>query len=200
MTYKLLIVKNRYTKRLSLSKYLDWFKKNTPITIETEEIKTDFDVESQKVSNGTFSGVICKNTILEKLKTVVDENKYHVVVFIYGNDLDGIRVSCCNGVGRKDFLYPNTDVIQLAKVNDSGKTLNHEIFHSFFARLSRNGIIIEDCMDTYMNDSDLTVDDNINTNREMALKKLQPYWSQICELEDSYITKVIKWLRSLGII
>ena len=55
-------------------------------------------------------------------------------------------------------------------------------------------------MDTYQNDGDLKVNEVIDTNREVALKKLQPYWSQICDLNDSYMQRVINWLRSLGII
>jgi hypothetical protein len=181
MNYKLLIVRNRYSKKLDFKKYLDWFALHTPLTITTEELTTDFDVTTQTVANGTYTGVICGADIIPKLQTVIPENKYHAVVFVYGNKLDGIRMNVANGSGRTGNLYKGTDLVQLYKVNDGGKTLNHELFHTFFARLARFGINLNDNMDTYANNSDLTVDSLINTNREVALQTLKPYWDKVVQ-------------------
>lgn len=178
MQYKILFVKNRFKGKLKLNKYLDWFAKYTPIQIVCEEITTDFDITTQPVSNDTFKGVICGNDILPKLRTVIPEHKYHCVVLICGNDLKGIRVSCTNGLGRKDNLYPNTELIQLVKLNDSGKTLNHELFHAFFAKLNRVGINVVDNMDTYYRDNVFDINKS-ETNRTIALKALNPYWDNI---------------------
>jgi hypothetical protein len=184
MNLKLLIVKNRFKEKLNLNKYLvDWFKKYTPLEITLEEISTDFDVETQEVSNGTYSGVICKNTILPKLRTIIPENKYNAVLFVYGNKLSGVRVGVCDGVGKQDFLYKNTSLIQLCKTNDNGRQANHELFHSFFGKLSRNGIQLNDNMDTYINNSDFSIDSIINTNREVALQTLKPHWDKICSFD-----------------
>src|SRR3990167_1701339 len=142
--YKLLIVRNRYTKRLNLSRYLNWFKNNTPVEITTEEITTDFDVTTHQIQNLTYKGVICGEDIYPKLRTVIPEGKYHVVVFIYGNKLDGIRVNVAPFMP----LYPGMDLIQLCTLGDNGKSLNHEIFHTFIHRLQRQQIMIEDPMDS----------------------------------------------------
>jgi hypothetical protein len=182
MIYKILLVKNRYFPKVNLTKYLDWFKLNTPIEIIMEETTSDFDVDTQEVTNGTYTGVICKNTLLPKLREIIPENKYNVVVFLYGNQLDGIRVNVCDGLGRQDFLYKNTSVIQIFNANDGGKILNHELFHTFFAKLNRLGIQVNDNMDTYIGNTDLTIDGITNTNREVALQTLKPYWDQICSL------------------
>jgi len=184
MKFSILIVKNRFKEKLSVNKYLtDWFKQFTPLEITIEELSTDFDVTTQQVSNGTYTGVICGADILPKLRTVIPENKYHAVIFCYGNSLNGIRVSVANGVGRKEFLYKGTDLIQVCKTNDSGKTMNHELFHTFFARLARFGVTLNDNMDSYINDSDMKVDDILDTNREVALLALKPYWDKVCSFE-----------------
>lgn len=180
MVYKVLIVKNRFKGKIKLQKYLDWFKSNTPIEIVTEEISTDLDVETQAVSNGTFTGVIVKNTILPKLREIIPENKYHAIAFIYGNYLAGIRVGVCDGVSQQDFLYKNTSVIQLCKTDDNGKQLNHELFHSFFHKLRRNGTDLNDPMDTYIKNDVFNIDKTIDTNREIALQNLSSHWEKIC--------------------
>lgn len=176
MKYQILIVKNRLEEPLQLQKYLvDWFLKYTLLEIELNVIETDFDVTTQPITNGTFTGVVVGSDILPKLRTVIPEGKYNSVLFIYGNDLNGIRVSTCN-----DSLYPDTEFIQTFKYNDDGKVANHELFHAFFQKLRKCQIGLLDPMDTYIKDSNLVVDNIIDTNREMALKLLTPYWSQIC--------------------
>jgi hypothetical protein len=182
--YKLLIVKNRFTGKINISSGLEWFKKNTPVEMTTEEIVTDFDVTTEKVSNATFSGVICGDDIYQKLRTVIPEGKYHAVVFIYGNQLDGIRVN----VSKSLPLYPGTDLIQLCHTTDGGKKLNHEIFHTFIHRLQRQQIMVDDPMDIvpvdgvymkYFNDSDL---DAVPSNRSIALERIKPYWDKITNI------------------
>jgi hypothetical protein len=184
MIYKILIIKNRFKGKLNLSKYTDiWFTKNTPIEVVSETITTDFDVTPEKVSNGTYTGVIVGADIITKLKTVVKENIYNAVIFVYGNDLGGIRVSCCNGSNRQGNLYTNTELVQICKTNDSGKTANHELFHAFYAKANRVGISITDNMDTYLNDNDLTL--KKESNRTIALDRLKPYWSEICSFKQA---------------
>ena len=94
-----------------------------------------------------------------------------------------MRVGVCDGVGRGDFLYKNTSLIQLCKTNDNGRQANHELFHSFFGKLRRNGIILNDNMDTYIKNDVFDVDNLVDTNREVALMNLKPYWDKICSLE-----------------
>lgn len=183
MDYKILIVRNRFSGKLDFKKYLDWFSLYTPITIVTEEIKTDFDVTTEVVSNGTFTGVICGPDIITKLRTKIPENKYHAVVVVYGNKLNGIRVGVCDGAGRSGYLYKGTSLIQLCKTDDGGKQLNHELFHSFFLRLNRLGISLNDNMDTYLKNSDFSVNSVIDTNREIALETLKPYWDKVCSFK-----------------
>ena len=182
--YKLLIVKNRYTKKLNFSVGLDWFKKNTPIQMSIEEISTDFDVTTEKISNATYKGVICGDDIYPKLRTVIPEGKYHAVIFVYGNKLDGIRVN----VAKQLPLYPGTDLIQLCQVTDKGKSLNHELFHTFFHRLQRQQIMIEDPMDSVVVDGILKHyfnNENLNSkhsNRTIALDRLKPYWDKVLNI------------------
>lgn len=174
--YKILIVKNRFPQKLAFQKCYDWFKTNANLDIVAEEMVTDFDVTTYKVGNATFNGVVCGADIIPKLQSVIPENKYNAVVFIYGNDMAGIRVSCTNTIG---FLYQNTELIQLAKYD--WQTLNHEMFHGFFQKANRNGANIYDNMDTYFRDNILDTN-NGETSRTIALKTLAPYWNKICEI------------------
>lgn len=178
MTYNILIVKNRYFKKLILNKYLDWFKTHTPLTVTTEELYTDFDVTTQPVSNGTYTGVICHYDIVAKLRTVIPENKYHAVVFVYGNNLNGIRVSVCNGENGQYPLYPNTELIQLVKLTDNGQTLNHEMFHGFLYKAKRFGAPVIDTMDTYLQDKNMNTV-GVITNRTQCITQLAPYWNVV---------------------
>lgn len=184
MIYNICVVKNRFNKQINLNKYTtEWFKKYTPLEIEYNVIETDFDVTTEAVSNGTFSGVICGGDIVQKLRTVIPENKYNAIVFIYGNELDGIRVNVCNGSGRAFNLYHDTELIQLIQYKDNGRTLNHEMFHGFFAKINRLGIPTYDNMDTYLNDWDIEINNKIDTNREIALNNIAPYWDKICSFK-----------------
>jgi len=179
-TYKICLIKNRYTGTVDINRYvIDWFKTYANLDVVIDIIVTDFDVTTFKAQNATYSGVICGADILPKIRTVIPENKYNSVVFVYGNDLNGIRVSSTNIMG-SDPLYPDTEFVQVCKVNDYGKTINHELFHAFFFKAHKLQIPIIDNMDTYLKDSDLTVDNVIDTNREIALQSLKPYWTQIC--------------------
>lgn len=183
--YKLLIVKNRYDKKLSLNKYLNWFKENNLIEIVTEEIDTDFDVTTEKIKNATFSGVICGDDIYDKLRTVVPEGKYNAVVFIYGNDLNGIRVN----VSKVLPLYAGTDLIQLCTLKDNGKALNHEIFHTFIHRLQRQQVMIEDPMDSVIVDGVIRAyynndvfDLKIKSNRTKAIERIGNNWDKVAKI------------------
>lgn len=181
MQYKLLVVKNRFKGKIKLDRGLKWFKDNTPLEIVTEELVTDFDVTTKKISNATYAGVICGEDIYPKLRTIVPEGKYHAVVFIYGNNLDGIRVNSSEFMP----LYTGTDLIQLCSTTDNGLNLNHEIFHTFFHRIQRQQIAIEDPMDSviiagkvypYFNNSNL---DTKPSNRSIAIERLTPYWDKV---------------------
>lgn len=134
MEYRLLIVKNKYKKKLNFKTGLDWFADNTPLKMVVDEIETDIDLQFKEVGNGTFKGTVPKD--YAKLTEVVPRGKYHAVVLVLGNDVPGVRVSITEDVP----LYPDTEFIYLAKDTDNGKTLNHELFHCFFKVLSRKGI------------------------------------------------------------
>jgi hypothetical protein len=170
MEYKILIIKNRYKKKLNFKTGLDWFEKNTPLKIVVGEITTDYDFTFKEVGNGTFKGTVPKD--YAKLTEVVPRGKYHAVVLVLGNDVPWVRVSITEDVP----LYPDTEFIYLAKDTDKGKTLNHELFHCFFKVLSRKGIHLNDPMDSYLNDSNLNAK---VSNRTMALELLKPYWERI---------------------
>lgn len=183
MEYKLLIIKNRHTKKLNFKTGLDWFSKNTPIKIITEELITDYDLTFKTVKNGTFSGVVVQDYL--KFRKDVPEGKYNAVALVYGNDAPGVRVSITENMP----LYPDTDFITLAKETDGGKTLNHELFHAFFKKLSRKGITLQDPMDTYLNDNNL---DSKNSNRTNSLALLQPYWETVVSLKKGIIQTIIE--------
>lgn len=170
MEYKILLVKNRYKKKPNFKTGLDWFEDNTPLKISIDEISTDFDFTFKEVGNGTFKGTVPKD--YAKLTEVVPRGKYHAVILLLGNDVPGVRVSICEQVP----LYPETEFIYLAKDGDGGKTLNHELIHVIFKILKRKGIVLEDKMDTYLNDGSLTAS---VSNRTMCLEILKPYWNQL---------------------
>ncbi len=170
MEYKILLVKNRYKKKLNFKTGLDWFADNTPLKIVVDEIETDIDLQFKEVGNGTFKGGVVKNYM--DFKKFVPEGKYHAVCLVYGNDCPYVRVSIAENIP----IYPDTDFITLVKEKDGGKTLNHELFHCFFKSLSRKGVYLNDPMDTYLNDSNLNAK---VSNRTMALELLKPHWERI---------------------
>lgn len=200
MIYKICLVKNRTNEQANLQKYLDWFEMNTPIDVELEinVIETNFDVTTKEIGNATFKGVVCGDDIVPKLRTVIPEGKYNAVVLYVGNTLNGIRVSTVNG-GYYAPLYADTELIQLRTISDGGKDLNHELFHAFFMKLRKCQINLQDPMDTYLNDSDLVIDSVVNTNRELALQLLMPYWDKICAFRslstnpDPIVNPIVKY-------
>jgi len=169
--FKLLIVKNRYTKKLNFKTGLDWFAEHTPLRIVVDEISTDLDLTFKRIGNATFGGVVPAD--YDQLKAFVPEGKYNAVALVYGNDAPDIRLSTTENVP----LYKGTEFISLAIVDDGGITLNHELIHSFFKALERKGIYLNDQMDTYLNNN--TLDTSIITNRTMCLQTLKPYWDRI---------------------
>lgn len=181
MTYKILLIKNRYSKKVNFQKAFDWFKKNANLDIVVDEMKTDFDVTGTFAGNASWQGAVCDASLVPKLKTVVPENKYNAVIFLYGNTLNGVSLSCVNGAYGKDNLYPNTEVIQLAV--SKWEVLNHEIIHAFFQKANRFGANIYDNMDTYYRDNILDTD-NGDTNRTIALRTLKPHWNTIVSLKE----------------
>lgn len=177
--YKILIVKNRFTKKFDFKKGIEWFAKYTPLKLEITEISTDFDLTFKEIKNNTYQGVMAIPH--EPLRTIVPRNTYHTVVLLYGNKAPGIRVSVADNVP----LYPETDIVQVVKLNDKGSVFNHEIIHTFFTKLRRLGIYLEDPMDSvvidgkvtpYFNDKDLNAE---RSNRTIALERLKPFWDRI---------------------
>lgn len=183
MEYRLLIVKNRYKKKLNFKTGLNWFADNTPLKIVVDEIETDIDLQFKEVGNGTFKGVVVKNYM--DFKKFVPEGKYHAVCLVYGNDCPYVRVSIAENIP----LYPDTEFIYLAKETDKGKTLNHELFHCFFKVLSRKGIHLNDPMDSYLNDSNLNAK---ISNRNMALELLKPYWEKIVKKDSEPVVTITR--------
>lgn len=173
--YKILIVKNRYSKKFDFKKNTEWFKK-IGINIITDEVKTDFDIPTMKIGNATYNGVVAGN-LHNILLPVAKWKQYHAVVFLYGNSLDGIRVSAANATGA---LYESTEIIQLAKVD--WETLNHELFHCFFAKAIRRGANIVDNMDSYYRNNVLDLNQG-ETNRTIALKVLEPHWDKVVSFD-----------------
>lgn len=201
--YKILLVKNRYTKSIDLKKYLDWFKTNTPIeTVIVDTISTDFDLTSMPVGQTGASGVVPGMDVLPKLRSVVPQGKYHAVVLVAGNKMDGVRVS----IAYNEPLFPGTHLIYLCFLSDQGKSLNHELFHTFFQRLRLQGVQIDDPIDMvfyegkwrpYFNNS---LPNAKPSNRSIALERLTPYWNQITNLTTTPMTykyfsqaEVAKW-------
>lgn len=158
---EVLFINNRINKKFkpkykNLSKYL-----NFNITY----ITTDLDLTSKKMTSsisGKYTGVVAGDDLYDKLRTIVPEGKYDLVVFYYGNDLDGIRVNYAPYMP----LYMKTDLIQL--VNPKEGIIEHETLHTFFHKLQRQQIDIYDNLDEYKSDSE-----------EVALKKLIPYVDRI---------------------
>lgn len=181
---KILIIKNRYKKKLSWSKGIEYFK-NTPLKLEIEEVSTDWDLTFRTVSNGTFTGCVVDN-YYDKLRTIAPEGKYDAVCLVYGNDAPNVRVSITENIP----IYSDCDVMQVVKMTDGGKTFNHELFHVLFYKLARRGIKLQDCMDTYKNDNSLSLD--IDSNRNDALKLLAPYWTTLKSPVPSMFTKIMK--------
>lgn len=185
---KILIVKNRYRKTIDWKKGIKYFTDNTPLKLEFEEMKTDFDFTFRSVSNGTgTAGVVIGGDYYDKLRSVIPPGKYQVVCVVYGNDVtvvdgqkgNGIRVS----ISENAPLYPDTNVIQVCMPTDNGMTFNHEFFHTLFRKLSVRGIILDDPMDKvvidgkteyYFNNKSLTANPS---NRTIALDRLKPYWN-----------------------
>jgi len=156
---KILIIKNRYKKKLNWKKGIEWFNQ-TPLKLELVEITTDLDLEFKKVSNGKYTGYVAKIDPF-----IPYSQGYDAVCLVYGNDAPGTRVS----IAEDSPFY----CIQVAK-EDTGKVFNHELIHILFKKLASKGIVLNDPMDTYHNGNDLNAKES---NRVEALKLLAPYWS-----------------------
>lgn len=193
MTYKILVVKNRI-KSHKIKKAIDWFKGKVPVDFSIEELVTDFDVTTKKMSNATFSGVVCGDDLYDKLRSVIPEHKYHCIIFTYGNDLNGIRVNYCPYLP----LYKHTDLIQLCDA-DKYTRANHELFHALIHKAQRQGASFNDPMDSYLKDWDLEVNSVIDTNREMALNLLKYWWDKILKLDDDIPTVTITRISDDGV-
>jgi len=189
---KILIIKNRYKGKINIKKGLDYFKTNTPVTFQYDEIETDFDLDFWAVGNAGAKGYVPCN-YYDKLRKIVPEGKYHAVAMYYDNDAPGVRVSITENVP----LYPDTDMITLKTITDGGKSLNHELFHTFFYKLARRGIKLYDCMDvTIVNGVGVGYYNNDcwdcpESNRTVALDDLKPYWNIIQEIKPFGIIKTI---------
>lgn len=184
MIYKILLIKNNIDKKLKLKKYLDWFKKYTPLEIIIDEIITNWSVvkSDELAGNDTYKNLCyIGGNIRDKIKDIVPPNKYNCVVLASGDKLGCLRAS---GIAFHEPLYKNTQFIQLFKYNDKGRTLNHELLHVMIYQANSQGASIEDPMDTYAFEQDLSVDNKINTNREMALDRLRPHWDKVCSLSN----------------
>jgi len=180
---KVLIIRNRYTKKLDWKKGVQYFDEKTPLKLEITETKTDFDFTFRTVGNATYSGVVVGGDYYQKLRSVVPEGVYDVVCLIYGNKAPGIRMN----ITENEFLYQNTAVIQVIKDSDGGLSFNHELFHVFFKKLASRGIVLHDPMDItfikgepkpYYNNKSLTAKES---NRTIALETLAPYWDKLQE-------------------
>jgi zinc D-Ala-D-Ala carboxypeptidase len=174
MEYKVLIVKNRYTKKIDFSKGINWFPTKTPLKVTIEEISTDFDLQFRNAKNKTYAGVVA-DKYQDNLRKVVPEGKYNCVCLVYGNKAPDIRASITENVP----LYPDTDLIQVVKLTDKGIMFNHELFHAFIKKVNRQGIMVNDPMDTYLNDKDLNASPS---NRSMAIDNLKNYWSLVVKI------------------
>lgn len=176
--FKVLIVKNRYKKKVNLKKGLDYLAKNTPLKLEIEEVSTDFDLEFKQVGNGSFKGVVPTN-YYQELRKVAPIGKYDVVCLYYGNKAGGIRVSYTDNP-----IYPNTDIMVVVK-EDSGDTFSHEFLHVLRNKLLRKGISVPDVMDKAGASGTYTA----TQNRDEQVKLFAPYWKEF--EKPSIITKVI---------
>ncbi len=181
MKYKLLIVKNNFNKKYDFKKGLDWFKQNTPLEIEVSELTTNIPLTFEKLSNDTYEGWTIDEKVKEELRKLVPRNTYQCVVLLYGDKAPGIRVS----VADQNPLYPETEFIEVVKLEDKGLTVNHEILHTFFHKLKRQGVFIDDPMDRVVVNGVIKYyfnNNNLNaklSNRTIALERLSPHWDKI---------------------
>lgn len=98
---KVLLIKNRYTKKLDWKRGIQYFADKTPLKLEITELNTDFDFTFKPVGNATYNGVVVGGDYYKKLRSVVPEGVYDVVCLVYGNKADGIRV----GYAEDEPLY-----------------------------------------------------------------------------------------------
>lgn len=173
MEYKILIIKNRYNRKVDFSDGIKHIEKNTPLKLVFDEIETDIDLVFGEVGNGTFKGGVPTN--YHDFKKFVPENKYNAVCLLYGNDCPFIRVS----ITYYSPLYQNTEFMAVVNDRDRGTTFNHELFHAFFYQANRNGAGIIDVMDTYENDKSLNAS---VSNRTKSLIALAPHWEKVIKL------------------
>lgn len=192
MVYKILIIKNNIKKKLNIKKYgIDWWAKNTPIEVQCDEISTNWEVKASEntASNDKFKAQLCYigGDIVSKIKSIVPEGKYNLVALFSDDDIMCQRP---HGIALSTPIYPSTYFIQVFKYNDNGKTFNHETIHSQIYKANSLGANIVDPMDTYILNESMSVDDVINTNREMALDKLKTHWDKVCVISKNTNTKV----------
>jgi zinc D-Ala-D-Ala carboxypeptidase len=190
MEYKILIIKNRFSKKLNFKKGLDYFAEKTPLKIIVEEIETNDEIIFKSVGNATYSGVVPEHLPFKKY---VQEGTYNAVVLVYGNDAPGIRVS----ITEDTPFYKDTDFISICEVSDGGLTLNHELFHAFFKKIQRYGLGNFDPMDLCIKDgkvipyyNDKMIDAK-ESNRTIALATLNHLWDKVATLNKGFFQTII---------
>ena len=143
MIYKVLILNNDRVK-IDKDAIETFFQKKTPLRIDIEERQVSIKDLSYKLFAGGYHGL--EKGVKDKLRPMVKEGEYHVVVFAYNRfKVSGyykVRNKLASWTYTKSF-YPETEHIELA----DGKHILHELMHTLCKRAGRHGGTTVDQMD-----------------------------------------------------
>lgn len=197
--YNVLVFKNRLTVDVEddFNKAKEFFKsKGIDVVFDFQE--TDLDVPIKKYTEKWYG--IDEYKVQPKLS--FDKNKYHCVIFAWDKEGHPLRDSLTSWTNYGE-IASGTEFIQLvtAKYDDDigyiWKSIAHELVHSFFKRLARSGVVLNDPMDEtyvlqpdgsykaisyYKNDDPYAEDGNFS----VALALLKPFLDRVIVKKGKY--------------
>jgi len=185
-----------------IEKAIEYFKEKTPLDIEYDVLEAP-DVRvmhTMFLQRGTDFWMGTYKT-KEQLRTLIPENKYHAVVFLYDqtkSDFFGIKNFVITSWTFWKPLYTRTEyseVIADATNNRTGwiwKSIVHELMHAFVKRANRAGRGVLDEMDStivkgkrieYYHNEDPYYKDG---NHERTLRNLEGHWDMVDYFPESW--------------
>lgn len=195
---KVLIVKNRVQVEISddILRAFTWLTSKTPLTYGISYLTTDLDLNYKLFpTNNQFYGTTGTK---DKLTSLI-KDKYDVIIFMYGNSVDGktpdghqlTAWTFWEGINGAEYIeipcYLLADQTQWI-----GKTIQHEFMHHFCKVLNRLGGKVIDKMDTYIENDN---PDSLTGNYAQTFVTLNLYWN----LLNKPMYKYFKELEVIGL-
>lgn len=203
--YKVLVFTNNVKVPVAddFQKATDFFKSkgiNVEFSYKDTNLLPNIDFKVKEYSQGWYGvdEALIKPHLIDKL----EPNTYHCAMFVWDKDGQELRdkITSWSNWGE---LIPGTEFIQLCtasyddQIGHIWKSIAHELVHSFYKRLARSGVVLNDPMDNtyvlqpdgsyklipYFKNTEPYAEDG---NFSVALTLLKPFWGRITPLKGEY--------------